>query len=102
MRVFVHAQAAKGEGDATGHGVGLKRRLIDCIGPVRLRNRQPFGAPSILHGGIERDVCAHGSIVFLNRFKRALCVDIFELANELLECVSFYFRYLTDAVLVTK
>ena len=41
-------EAAEGEGEAAGHGVGLERRLVDRVGPVALRHGEPAHAAAVL------------------------------------------------------
>src|SRR3984957_4576039 len=52
-RLFVHAGAEIGEGDAGAHRIGIKGRRLDPPRPVGFRRRQTFGAAIVENCGIE-------------------------------------------------
>src|SRR5215472_10099403 len=64
--IGVDTQAAEGEGDAAGHGVGLERRRIYGVRPIALVDGEPLPASPILDVGIERHVGFHRRIPFFD------------------------------------
>src|SRR4030088_1528428 len=58
----VDLEAAEGEGDAAGHGIGLERRLVDGVRPVRFWNWQANRAAAILDVGIEGNVTPYRGV----------------------------------------
>ena len=62
-RAGVDLQAAESEGEPAGHRIGLERRLIDGVGPIRFRNSKAAGAAAVLDVGIERHLGHHRLVV---------------------------------------
>src|SRR5712692_3263456 len=68
LRAGIDAQPAEGEGDPAGDGVGLERRRVEGVRPVRLLHREPRRAAAVLDVGVERNVRSHGRVVGLDLF----------------------------------
>src|SRR5262245_14432893 len=94
------AHAAEGEGEAAGHRVALERRLVDGVRPVALVDGKALGAPAVLDVRIERNVAAHGLIVFGDGLEKLLRVYAVELAREFLDRIGDDLGDLPDLVLV--
>src|SRR5581483_9670452 len=98
----VDAQAAEGEGDAAGDGIGLERRLVDGVGPVRLVDGKALGATAVLDVRIELDVGAHRLVVGLDGRQRLRRVDVLELVAQLFQRVGAHLAHALDAVFVAQ
>src|SRR5215813_9831096 len=94
------AHAAEGEGEAAGHRVALEWRLVDGVRPVALVDGKALGAPAVLDVRIERNVAAHGLIVFGDGLEKLLRVHAVELAREFLDRIGDDLGDLPDLVLV--
>src|SRR5262245_37438187 len=99
-RAGVDLDAAEGEGEAAGDGIGLERRLLDDDRPVGLRHGQPDGAASVLDVGVERYVPLHRGVVGGDGLQRLGGVDAVELLAELRQGVGRHLGDSLDAVLV--
>src|SRR3989442_9249349 len=94
------AHAAEGEGEAAGHRVAFERRLVDRVRPVALVDGEALGAPTVLDVRIERNVAAHGLIVFGDGLEELLRVYAVELVPEVLDRIGDDLGDLPDLVLV--
>ena len=98
----VDPQAPERESDSAGHGIGLERRRVEALRPVRLRHLEPVGAASVLDRRVERDIGAHGVVVGPDGAEEPLRVDALELPGQRLEGVGGHLRHLADPVLVAQ
>lgn len=79
--------AAEGEGDARGHGVGFEGRRVQGVGPVGFIDRQSLGAAAVMHVRVERDVGANRGVEVLHRLDEPVGVHALQLGRELLDGV---------------
>ena len=97
--VLVDAQPAEGERDAAGRGVGVERRRVERLRPVRLRRLDADGALAVLDRVVERHVLAHRGVVLAHGLQKALRIHAFELGREFFQRVGADLGHELDAVL---
>src|SRR2546426_2076652 len=99
LSVGVDAKTAEREGDPARGRVRLERRLVDRVGPVRLRGLEADGATAVPRVRIEGHVAAHGRVEGAHGTEKALGIHIFELRGQLFERLRPHLGHARDAVL---
>src|SRR5262249_22773751 len=83
----VDLQAAERERDPTSYRIGFEGRLLDRIRPVRLVDRQAYGALAVFDVGIEFDVTSNGGVVLPECLHESGGIDVLHPVRKLFEAV---------------
>ena len=98
----IDAQSTEGKGDTAGDLIGLVGRLIQLVGPVRLRNIEALSTRGHQHRRVEVNVVHNGVVEIFDGLNELLWIYAFEFCRKLFNGICCYFGDLPDVVFVPQ